>query len=92
MSAQGPSSDPAFRRRIVLTSLAGLAVAGAVGAFEHHAHNRPPRKQPDGQYRKLRLIWPHSDTAPVLAVAYQKGFFARYSLDVESVFHPAKRE
>ncbi|KXV78820.1 ABC transporter substrate-binding protein [Acetobacter cerevisiae] len=88
MSAQGPSSDPAFRRRIVLTSLAGLAIAGAVGAFEHHAHNRPPRKQPDGQYRKLKLIWPHSDTAPVLAVAYQKGFFARYSLDVESVSTP----
>lgn len=88
MNAQGPSPDPAFRRRIILTSLAGLAVAGAVSAFEHHAHKRAPRKQPDGQYRKLKLIWPHSDTAPVLAVAYQKGFFARYSLDVETVSTP----
>ncbi|AQT05494.1 ABC transporter substrate-binding protein [Acetobacter persici] len=88
MSAQGPSSAPAFRRRIVLTGLAGLAVAGTVGAFEHHRHKRSPRRQPDGQYRKLRLIWPHADTAPVLAVAYQKGFFARYSLDVEGVFAP----
>lgn len=85
MSAQGPSSDPAFRRRLMLTGLAGLAVAGGVSAFEHHAHQHAHRKQPDGQYRKLRLIWPHADTAPVLAVAYQKDFFARYSLDVESI-------
>lgn len=88
MSAQGPSSDPAFRRRLMLTGLAGLAVAGAVSAFEYHTHRNHPRKQPDGQYRKLTLVWAHADTAPVLAVAYQKGFFARYSLDVESIATP----
>ncbi|GAN68236.1 ABC transporter substrate-binding protein [Acetobacter orleanensis] len=88
MSAQGPSSDTAFRRRLVLTGFAGLAVAGAVSAFEHHAHTHRPRKQPDGQYRKLRLIWANAETAPVLAVAYQKDFFTRYSLDVDTIPSP----
>ncbi|KAA8383363.1 ABC transporter substrate-binding protein [Acetobacter tropicalis] len=84
MSTNGPSSSPVFRRRILFTSLAGLAMAGGVGGYELHRAHRPPHKQPDGRYRKLTIAWPHATTAPVLAVAYQKDFFARYSLELET--------
>lgn len=87
MSTNG-SSSTAVSRRILLSSLAGLAVAGGVGAYEIHKANRPPRKQPDGQYRQLKITWPNAATAPVLAVAYQKDFFSRYSLDVDTVGSP----
>ncbi|MGO3517068.1 MAG: ABC transporter substrate-binding protein [Acetobacter cibinongensis] len=88
MSTHGPSTSPPSRRTVLLSSLAGLAVAGGLGAYQVLRHPRPPRRQPDGQYRQIKLAWPDASSAPVLAVAYQKDFFTQYSLDVDITSAP----
>lgn len=83
------SPPPPSRRAILLSSLTGLAVAGGMGLYEVRRHNRHPRKQPDGHFRHLTLTWPNANASPVLAVAAQKDFFAKYSLEVETLPTPS---
>lgn len=82
MNVQGPSQT---RRNLLLAGMGGIAAIGG-GTFlatrgKHHTH-----KQPDGAYRQIKIGWPNSGSAPVLAVAAQKDFFAHYSLDVDLPF------
>lgn len=83
MKTNTPPTAPLSRRAALISSIGALAVAGGMGVYQV-SHHKPHRKQPDGQYRKLSLTWPNATMAPILAVAYQKGFFAKYSLEVET--------
>lgn len=83
MSSQGHFS---LSRRALLTGAVLASTATAAGLMlASHLHNRHPRAQPDGSYRKLRLGWSGAEHCPVFAAAQQKGFFAHYNLDIEVV-------
>lgn len=83
MSSQGHFS---LSRRALLTGAVLASTATAAGLIlAPHLHNRHPRAQPDGSYRKLRLGWSGAEHCPVFAAAQQKGFFAHYNLDIEVV-------
>ncbi|GCD50272.1 nitrate ABC transporter substrate-binding protein [Acetobacter pasteurianus] len=82
MSAQGPSQT---RRNLLLAGMGGIAAIGG-GTFLTTRGRHHPHKQPDGTYRQIKIGWPNSGSAPVLAVAAQKDFFAHYSLDVDLPF------
>lgn len=87
MTTNGPSSSAFSRRSLLLGSLGGVGVAAGIGLYTAR-HHRAHHKQPDGQYRKITLTWPNANMAAVLAVAAQKDFFAKYSLEVENPTAP----
>ncbi|MCP1215856.1 ABC transporter substrate-binding protein [Acetobacter orientalis] len=87
MTTNGPSSSAFSRRSLLLGSLGGVGVAAGIGLYTTR-HHRAHHKQPDGQYRKITLTWPNANMAAVLAVAAQKDFFAKYSLEVENPTDP----